>query len=317
MANTGTVQTSNPLNAQKSNFDMSLVGATDRGTKIVKGGANLDKNAFLKILSAELANQDPTNAKDSTAYISQLAQFSSLEQMTNLNSTMSFNSASNLVGKNVVLKIVGSDGQLVQGYVKNVGKNGDTVKLNVITPYGEVTANFNDVIGVNEQSKMDMASAASLMGKSVKILAPDSSGNTYEGIITAVNKYADGITVKLKVNQVSVNKYMAVSEGKTDAEPPVLEGVYTGTSDNVMQVRYNKDGDCYEYRYKSVNGNEAGSTDWKKLEKDETVVDGIKIKLPKEKQDSTTIFEASLPAQKEQTIELPVDNIMEVKEAQA
>jgi len=55
--------------------------ATDRGTTIVKAGDTLDKNAFLKILAAELTNQDPTNAADSTQYVSQMAQFSSLEQI--------------------------------------------------------------------------------------------------------------------------------------------------------------------------------------------------------------------------------------------
>lgn len=47
-----------------------------------------DKNMFLKILSAELAHPDPLNTKDSTEYISQLAQFSSLEQAQNLNISM-------------------------------------------------------------------------------------------------------------------------------------------------------------------------------------------------------------------------------------
>ena len=46
---------------------------TDLGTPIVKPGSDLDKNAFLKILAAELANQDPTADVDSTKYVSQLA----------------------------------------------------------------------------------------------------------------------------------------------------------------------------------------------------------------------------------------------------
>lgn len=47
-----------------------------------------DKDMFLKILAAELANPDPLNAQDNTQYISQLAQFSSLEQAQNLNVSM-------------------------------------------------------------------------------------------------------------------------------------------------------------------------------------------------------------------------------------
>ena len=44
--------------------------ATDRGTKIIKPGEDMDKNAFLKILSAELSNLDPMGDNDSTQYLS-------------------------------------------------------------------------------------------------------------------------------------------------------------------------------------------------------------------------------------------------------
>ena len=63
--------------------------ATDRGTQIVKSGEDMDKNAFLTILSAELSNMDPMGDNDSTQYITQMAQFVSMEQMSNLNTTMS------------------------------------------------------------------------------------------------------------------------------------------------------------------------------------------------------------------------------------
>ena len=77
---------------------------TSRGTRIVKKGQDMDQNAFFKILAAELSNQDPTNAKDGTEYVSQMAQFSSLEQMLNLNGNMKFSGANGLIGKNVTVK---------------------------------------------------------------------------------------------------------------------------------------------------------------------------------------------------------------------
>ena len=67
----------------------------------------LDKDAFLKLLITELANQDPLNPMDDREFIAQMAQFSALEQMTNMTkaleslSSMEQYSAANYVGKMV------------------------------------------------------------------------------------------------------------------------------------------------------------------------------------------------------------------------
>ncbi len=82
----------------------SLNGAskTNRGTPIVKKNGQLDQNSFLKILVAQMSNQDPTKPKDPSETISQLAQFTSLEQLTNLNTNLSFSGATSIIGKNCI-----------------------------------------------------------------------------------------------------------------------------------------------------------------------------------------------------------------------
>ena len=51
----------------------------------------LGKDEFLKLLVAQLENQDPMEPMDDTEYIAQLAQFSTLEQMQNMNDNLEEN----------------------------------------------------------------------------------------------------------------------------------------------------------------------------------------------------------------------------------
>ena len=54
------------------------VNKTENGTTIIEPGKETDKDLFLKLLVAQMKNQDPFNAQDPTQYVTQLAQFLSL-----------------------------------------------------------------------------------------------------------------------------------------------------------------------------------------------------------------------------------------------
>jgi len=47
-------------------------------------GPQADKDMFMKLLVAQLKNQDPMSPQDGAAFVAQLAQFNSLEQLTNI-----------------------------------------------------------------------------------------------------------------------------------------------------------------------------------------------------------------------------------------
>ena len=83
----------------------------------------LGKDAFMTLLVTQMQNQDPLNPSTDTEFISQLAQFSSLEQMENLNTTLTNQNAFALVGKNVIINVGQSEGKVtntVAGYVQYV-----------------------------------------------------------------------------------------------------------------------------------------------------------------------------------------------------
>lgn len=83
--------------------------------KTARKNDSLGKDAFLQLLVTQLRHQDPLSPDDNTQYIAQLAQFSSLEQMTqmvkgfenvsklvsNIDSSVLVGSLSNMIGKNI------------------------------------------------------------------------------------------------------------------------------------------------------------------------------------------------------------------------
>lgn len=69
-------------------IDSSLMLSNYQKEKRKTGSDILGKDDFLKILMVQLQNQDPTNPMQDKDFIAQMATFSSLEQMTNMNSTI-------------------------------------------------------------------------------------------------------------------------------------------------------------------------------------------------------------------------------------
>jgi len=106
------------LNTTMSAGDKALVDNavnTYNKSLVVEGkqsSSQLGKDDFLKLLITQLSNQDPTNPMEDTEFIAQMAQFSSLEQMTNLSSSfekmasfLNSSEAANTIGKTVELSV--------------------------------------------------------------------------------------------------------------------------------------------------------------------------------------------------------------------
>ncbi|OPX89719.1 MAG: Basal-body rod modification protein FlgD [Pelotomaculum sp. PtaB.Bin104] len=101
----------------------------------------LDKDAFLQLFVTQLQNQDPSSPQDTSEFISQMAQFTMLEQLTNMNKEIAqlklsqeMGQASALIGHQVKIT---SDGNEISGQVEKVTLTSDTVQVYVNgTAYG-------------------------------------------------------------------------------------------------------------------------------------------------------------------------------------
>ena len=105
------------LEMQVDAFNASLNGSRT-------ANQSLDKDDFMKILITQLKYQDPTEPMEDKEFIAQMAQFSSLEQMSNMSSqfteltaTLKGAQAMNLIGREVEL-VQGES--LIQGTVEAV-----------------------------------------------------------------------------------------------------------------------------------------------------------------------------------------------------
>lgn len=86
-------------------------------------GQKLDKDAFLKLLIEQMANQDPLNPTSDTEYVSQLAQFSMLDKLQSMDDSMTKSQMYSLVGKYVYVNSTNSttgETELVYGKVDGV-----------------------------------------------------------------------------------------------------------------------------------------------------------------------------------------------------
>ncbi len=201
-----------------STVNVASSGTTDNGTKILKKTDNtMDKNSFLKILAAQLSNLDPTQNQDSSAYVSQMAQFASMEEMQNLNTTMSDSAYQQMIGRTVITNEKDDSGNYVEGYVAQVLKesggtylgllvNGKEEKVAVENIIGTVQANDSNT-NANSRTALnsDFLAASALASKQEKVVIAtlDDNKNTIliKGKITGA--YIDtvsGATVKIKVD---------------------------------------------------------------------------------------------------------------------
>jgi flagellar basal-body rod modification protein FlgD len=118
--------------------------------KTKQTGSNiLGKDDFLKILITQLQNQDPTSPMQDREFIAQMASFSSLEQMTNMNQTMqqflSFQTEASLLQQSQMIgKQVTYESETVNAEGENVVEEIEGTVKAVLFEKGSVMLEMSD-----------------------------------------------------------------------------------------------------------------------------------------------------------------------------
>jgi flagellar basal-body rod modification protein FlgD len=117
----------------------------------------VSEQAFLQLLITQLQNQDPLSPADPTQFVSQLASFSSLEQMTQLNSNMTQvldSSVTSLIGQTVTVTDSSQSSGLLTGTVQGIVYYSNT-------PAVEVNGNVYSVSDIQNVGNVSSTSSSS------------------------------------------------------------------------------------------------------------------------------------------------------------
>ena len=139
------------INAYSSNY----VSSTSlKNTNIsTSDSSSLDMQDFLNLLVSQITNQDSMNPMENTEFVSQMAQFSSLQAMTDLTEISMQGQATSLIGKNVVVASYNNKGELdvQEGIVQKVTIYSGKTKFYV----NDVEYDYANIMEVKDTSKTD------------------------------------------------------------------------------------------------------------------------------------------------------------------
>lgn len=249
-----------------NNYGISSSNKTGSSINAKAGSTNLDSFDFLKLLAAQMSNQDVSNPTDNTQFVSQMAQFASLTAMQNMQTSSDRQYASSLVGKKVVYTTASSTGKTTSGsgIVNSVlfSSSGNTVQIDGKSyKVSDITQVLNNVD--TGKYYTEAGGATLYFGASGKPIADYQVNIQYKTSADDTTK-AVGIVADTSKKQITIT---LDATGGTDKLPTVtdlekmLQGTWTWqqTVDDKVTAANAPDG----FDPKVIFVTEAGSTDTK------------------------------------------------------
>ena len=220
-------------------------------TKEVTKNNELGKDAFLQLLVAQLRYQDPLEPQDNGEFIAEMAQFSSLEQMTNLVSSMD----------NISTLVSNIDTSVLVGQLSGmIGKGVDWIETSVETDdLGNSTGN------TNSETLNGLITGVTVASGVTKIIVESEDGKVHQvDVGNIAHVYDIEETQQPTVDSLSamIGKGIGWNQATNEIDPDgnivtqALSGTITGvTSDNGNNylVVETADGTVYPVSVNSIN----------------------------------------------------------------
>jgi flagellar basal-body rod modification protein FlgD len=221
--------------------NVTMVDTKNGFGQIAPPSKDLGKDEFLKLLVAQLSNQDPLDPLKDADFVAQLAQFSSLEQLENMNSNMndSLNydyllsqTISNTMATSLIGRSVRADSSQI--YLETSGAADISVDLEKAAT--ELVVTIKDMDGnivrtinksgmtpgdhlINWDGTDDNGVQASSGVYTIDVVGKDTNGNTFsprmflEGKVAGIT-YKEGLAL-LNINgqQIPLSSVREVNEG--------------------------------------------------------------------------------------------------------
>lgn len=213
-----------------------IIDQTASAKTTTRNTGNLGKDDFLNLLITQLRYQDPLQPADNTQFIAQMAQFSSLEQMQNMNTSISSTKAFGLIGKYVTANVTDTttnETKSVSGTVSSVKIDSGKASV-VVNGQSIAIENVTEVTDGEAGVTTNLSQSTNLIGYSVDGSVYDSSTGNMVGVSGTVkslekgqyDNYAvmDGVKVNISAINSSdqsttttanyVQNYLKANEGK-------------------------------------------------------------------------------------------------------